>query len=237
MIDATELGLPQTRKRHVLIACKGGAADIQAAVRALKRPLRPLRWAIEDLMDAESDDPLDRPAALSAENARRIAYLFDNDEYNLPDRLRPDSRKGGHAYPAIYGRLKWDAPAGTITTGFSSPRTRALYTPRAAQNPHPARGGADSGLLRPIPVQAGQRRIPNQNRAGEDDRRRRPAAHRLRRRRRRPRRAERQTRERPARIGGLGRADIGARGCPSPQSRGRRANARMTGWGRGNDGV
>ena len=131
VIDATELGLPQTRKRHVLIACKGGAADIQAAVRALKRPPRPLRWAIEDLMDTESDDPLDRPAELSAENMRRIAYLFDNDEYNLPDRLRPDSHKGGHTYPAIYGRLKWDKPAGTITTGFSSPG-RGRYV-------HPAR--------------------------------------------------------------------------------------------------
>ena len=71
MIDATELGLAQTRKRHVLIACKGGSADIGAAVRALKRPPRPLRWAIEDLMDTESDDPIDRPAALSAENTRR----------------------------------------------------------------------------------------------------------------------------------------------------------------------
>ena len=71
VIDATELGLAQTRKRHVLIACKGGAADVEAAVRALKRPPRPLSWAIEDLMDTESDDPIDRPAALSDENTRR----------------------------------------------------------------------------------------------------------------------------------------------------------------------
>ena len=183
-------------------------------------------------MDTESDDPIDRPAELSAENMRRIAYLFDNDEYNLPDRLRPDSHKGGHTYPAIYGRLRWDKPAGAITTGFSSPG-RGRYI-------HPARGGADSGLLRPIPVQADQRRIPDQNRAGEDDRGRRPAAHRLRRRSRRPRRAERQTRERPARIGGLGRADIGARGCPSPQSRGRRSNGvsrPLDSSFRGNDGA
>ena len=131
VIDATELGLPQTRKRHVLIACKGGAADIEAAVRALKRPPRNLRWAIEDLMDAESDDPMDRPAELSAENMRRIGYLFDNDEYDLPDDLRPDSHKGGHTYPAIYGRLRWDKPAGAITTGFGSPgRGRYVHPER-----------------------------------------------------------------------------------------------------------
>ena len=134
VMDAVRTGLPQTRKRHVLIACKRGAADIDAAVRALERPPRPLRWAIEDLMDtADSDggDPLHRPAELSAENARRIAHLFDNGEYNLPDALRPDSHKGGHTYPAIYGRLRWDAPCGTITTGFRSPgRGRYIHPER-----------------------------------------------------------------------------------------------------------
>ena len=133
VVDAVRTGLPQTRKRHILIACKGGAADIEAAVRAVERPPRPLRWAIGDLMDAdaESGDPLHRPAELSAENARRIDYLFDNGEYNLPDALRPDSHKGGHTYPSIYGRLRWDAPSGTITTGFRSPgRGRYIHPER-----------------------------------------------------------------------------------------------------------
>ena len=46
--------------------------------------------------------------------------LVENDEYDLPNHLRPDCHKNGHTYPAVYGRMRWDQPSHTITAGFTS---------------------------------------------------------------------------------------------------------------------
>ena len=140
VVDAVELGLPQTRKRHILIACRTGQPDIQATIDQLKRPPRDLRWAIGDLLDVEPADLMDTPADLSEVNRRRIEYLFDEGIYDLPNEQRPDSHKGGHTYPSIYGRLKWDKPSGTITTGFNTPgRGRYIHPDRQRTlTPHEA---------------------------------------------------------------------------------------------------
>ena len=121
IINAVDIGLPQTRKRHVLVASRTRKPDIDTAIRALARRETDLRWAIEDLTNVESNDPMDTTGELSVENRRRIDHLFDNDEYDLVDYMRPGSHRNGHTYPSIYGRLRWDMPSGTITTGFNTP--------------------------------------------------------------------------------------------------------------------
>ena len=140
IVDAVALGLPQTRKRHILIASKYAKPNLAATVDSLARPERDLGWAIRDLLDADTSNPLDAPANLSEVNRQRIGYLFDNDEYDLPNEWRPDSHKGGHTYPSIYGRLRWDKPSGTITTGFNSPgRGRYIHPERRRTiTPHEA---------------------------------------------------------------------------------------------------
>ena len=55
------------------------------------------------------------------ENMKRIDWLFDNDEFDLPNRLRPKCHQKEHNYKSIYGRMHADKPSGTITTGFTSP--------------------------------------------------------------------------------------------------------------------
>ena len=138
--DAVALGLPQTRKRHILVASKVAQPDLGATLDALARPERNLLWAIGDLVDTDSTDPMDVPADLEEVNRQRIAYLFENDEYDLPNEWRPDSHKDGHTYPSIYGRLRWDRPSGTITTGFNSPgRGRYIHPElRRTITPHEA---------------------------------------------------------------------------------------------------
>ena len=77
---------------------------------------------------------------LSADNQRRIKWLFDNDEFDLPNHQRPECHQNGHSYPANYGRLSWDRPAPTITTGFLTPgRGRFIHPiePRVL-SPHEA---------------------------------------------------------------------------------------------------
>ncbi len=124
VLSALHLGIPQTRSRYFMVAVKGALPAADVPVRELISPLerrqRDLRWAMGDL---ESREPggIHRAAELSSENRRRIDYLFDNDSHELPDAERPDCHKNGHTYRSVYGRLRWDQPAGTITTGFFTP--------------------------------------------------------------------------------------------------------------------
>jgi DNA (cytosine-5)-methyltransferase 1 len=83
---------------------------------------------------------MDEVAELSPENAERVEWLFSNDEYDLPLHMRPDCHKEGTSYGAVYGRMKWDAPAPTLTTGFLTtgrgrfihPKRPRTITPREA---------------------------------------------------------------------------------------------------------
>lgn len=140
IVSAVELGIPQTRKRHVLVASRTHKPDIDSVIRALTRRETDLRWAIEDLASIVSDDPTDASGELSIENQRRIDHLFDNDAYDLVDSMRPGSHQNGHTYPSIYGRLRWDMPSGTITTGFNTPGRGRYVHPsnRRTLTPHEA---------------------------------------------------------------------------------------------------
>jgi DNA (cytosine-5)-methyltransferase 1 len=121
VVDLGRLGVPQRRRRLVLVASRDRHFDIAAVVERHRVPQRTVQWAIDDLVDQVSSDTFNEPARSAPATRRRIAYLFDNDLYELPDSERPPCHAGGgHSYSSIYGRLSWDAPAQTITTGFYS---------------------------------------------------------------------------------------------------------------------
>jgi DNA (cytosine-5)-methyltransferase 1 len=128
MLSAAEVGWPQSRKRHFLVARRQGEPIDLAVIRALLRDEpRSVWWAIESLEDHVDQDPVSQVTAVSDRNQERIDWLFDNDEYDLELLERPDCHKAGTSYMAVYGRLKKDEPAPTITTGFMSPG-RGRYT-------------------------------------------------------------------------------------------------------------
>ena len=129
ILAADQMGGAQTRKRYFLIASRVGepAAElsIKDVAKGLKHGARSLQWAIGDLLsDPKAEvktNIMDTTPMLSADNLIRIHHLFDNDLYDLPDEVRPDCHKNGHTYPSVYGRLWWDKPSQTITTGFLTP--------------------------------------------------------------------------------------------------------------------
>src|SRR5262249_42014582 len=54
-------------------------------------------------------------------NSKRIAWLFSHGKFDLPNSQRPKChREKPHSYNSVYGRLRWNLPAQTITTGFGS---------------------------------------------------------------------------------------------------------------------
>jgi len=135
VLSAARIGWPQTRKRHFLAALQvDRPVDLRVVESTLASDPRSVGWAIGDLLEVDQSNFLDQPSRLSEENEARIKFLFDNDAYTLPNHIRPLKHQDGHTYPSSYGRMNWDAPAGTITTGFMTPgRGRFIHPllPRA----------------------------------------------------------------------------------------------------------
>lgn len=129
VLAADKLGGAQTRKRFFLVASRVVSSEreltIKGVAKGLKNSARPLSWAIGDLLRDPSDESgtsvMDTTPAMSADNVTRIQHLFENDLHDLPNEIRPNCHRNGHTYPSVYGRLWWDKPSQTITTGFLSP--------------------------------------------------------------------------------------------------------------------
>lgn len=122
VVAFADLGVAQTRRRHVLLATARDQPTPSAILDELAadQDLRDLRWAIGDLVAIEQPGLLDRPPQASPENLGRMRYLLDNDAYDLPNHLRPECHRGDHSYKSMYGRLRWSEPAQTVTSGYGS---------------------------------------------------------------------------------------------------------------------
>lgn len=121
-VAAHAFGVPQRRHREIVIASLEPNFDESFFDRLTEHyscDERSVGWAIGDLLDIKSDHAIDELTQVSKVSKQRIDWLFDHDEYDLPDRMRPDCHKlNEHSYKSVYGRLYWDRPAWTITTGF-----------------------------------------------------------------------------------------------------------------------
>lgn len=145
VIAADDLGWAQTRKRFFIVAALNETpVSLQVIKREFHQPAHGVGWAIGDLLDQEVGQEVGRvehtTGNMSAENQERVLRLFKEDLYNLPNDSRPKCHQGGTTYSSVYGRMWWDKPAPTLTTGFQSPgrgrfvhplRPRVL-TPREA---------------------------------------------------------------------------------------------------------
>ena len=121
--DAAALGWPQTRKRFFLIASKdvvpievGAVASALAAESTL-----PVTWALNSAKAMNGDSFMDELPAISKENQRRVNFLFENELHELPNSERPECHREGTTYKSVYGRMRANQPAPTLTAGFLSP--------------------------------------------------------------------------------------------------------------------
>jgi DNA (cytosine-5)-methyltransferase 1 len=121
IVRIERLGVPQHRHRYVLIASKTREVSLETLLAAHYTPERSFEWACAELADAEPDTDFNTPSRPSTRNANRIAYLFGEGkgDHNLPNNQRPKCHRKPHSYRSVYGRLWWDRPAQTITTGFT----------------------------------------------------------------------------------------------------------------------
>ncbi|HVV89506.1 MAG TPA: DNA cytosine methyltransferase [Solirubrobacterales bacterium] len=135
-IDLATIGVPQRRIRHVLVATKGKPFKWDLPI---TEP-RDVRWAIGDLAGTTGSTVFDSASNPNDENRARMEWLLKNDEYDLPNKLRPVCHQSDHSYRSMYGRLRWDRPAQTITSGFGSMGQGRFVHPARARTltPHEA---------------------------------------------------------------------------------------------------
>ena len=129
VLDFAGLGVPQIRRRHVLIGVhrsREASRRLSSLDRLLSQPeeTRSVDWAIGDLASAYMGEGrgFDQSTVPSSDNRSRLDWFRTNPRsVNLPDSERPTChRDKPHSYRAVYGRLSPDRPANTITTGFGS---------------------------------------------------------------------------------------------------------------------
>lgn len=143
VLAADKIGWPQTRKRFFLIASRDSIPlNLSVLGAGMGRAALPITWLFDDLEGGALNDAdiMNSVPHLSKENEARVNWLFDNDEHNLPNEIRPDCHKNGTTYTATYGRMFGDQPAPTITGGFLTPgrgrfihpHERRVLTPREA---------------------------------------------------------------------------------------------------------
>ena len=123
VVECARYGVPQTRKRLVLLASMLGPIELVAPTNA-EREIATVRQAIGALppLDAgasDPEDPLHAACGLSGLNVRRIRASKPGGTWRDWDpalRAACHAKDSGKTYPSVYGRMEWDAPAPTITT-------------------------------------------------------------------------------------------------------------------------
>lgn len=116
-------GAPQGRRRLVVLASKHGLPRLLTPLEfgACRTTVRDAIGHLPPLTAGGADlhDPLHRAASLTPLNLDRVRASRPGGTWrDWPKRLRLacHSRASGASYPSIYGRMRWDAPAPTITT-------------------------------------------------------------------------------------------------------------------------
>ncbi|MEK0445805.1 MAG: Site-specific methylase [Verrucomicrobiota bacterium] len=130
VVDSWQYGVPQTRRRMVLLASRHG--DIRMIEPTIDKP-KTVRQAIGHLRavsagEAAPRDKLHVSSTLSEKNLKRIRVSKPGGTWrDWPEHLIAACHRAesGRTYPGVYGRMEWDKPAPTMTTqcyGFGNGR-------------------------------------------------------------------------------------------------------------------
>ncbi|MGO2288567.1 MULTISPECIES: DNA cytosine methyltransferase [Pseudomonas] len=130
-VACVDYGLPQQRRRHVLLASRLGEINLIPPTHA-GTPVT-VQQAIGHLPavaagECHPNDPLHRAATLSPLNQRRIIYSSQGGSWrDWPQELVAEChrKESGSTYASVYGRMRFDQPSPTMTTlcfGFGNGR-------------------------------------------------------------------------------------------------------------------
>ena len=125
VVDASNYGVPQRRKRLILLASRLGKIQLIPPTHLENKVS--VRDAIANLPPIEAgcpcpSDRLHYARKLSENNLRRIQASVPGGTWrDWPEDLRLPchKQKTGESYASVYGRMRWDEVSPTITTQFT----------------------------------------------------------------------------------------------------------------------
>jgi DNA (cytosine-5)-methyltransferase 1 len=130
VVECADYGVPQTRKRIVLIGSRHGPIQLIRPTHLHHRTVRDAISGTQPLRAGWTSiyDPLHTSSELSPMNLERIRHSRPGGSWrDWPDHLVAACHRTstGRSYPSVYGRMEWDKPAPTLTTqcfGFGNGR-------------------------------------------------------------------------------------------------------------------
>lgn len=129
-VHCPDYGIPQSRKRHVLLASRIGGISLIPPSPKKYKTVKESIGNLEPLVAGQQseNDPLHACSMLSKKNLLRIKASKPGGTWrDWPKELVAECHKKqtGKSYPGVYGRMEWDSPAPTMTTqcfGFGNGR-------------------------------------------------------------------------------------------------------------------
>ena len=125
IVFCPDYGVPQNRKRLVLLASKLGDISIVPPTFNSKnyRTVRTAIGSLPPLKAGETDkyDLLHTASSLSAINMKRMKMSVPGGtwrEWTEDLKLQCHQKESGGTYRSVYGRMEWDSPSPTITSQF-----------------------------------------------------------------------------------------------------------------------
>ena len=124
-IKLAKYGIPQSRRRLVLVASRHGPIRLPEETHGPGTPnekydtVRDWISHLPPIQAGEEHDKVSnhRAASLSARNMERVKSTPEGGGHrDWPEELKLDCHKGFSGYSDVYGRMSWDAPASGLTT-------------------------------------------------------------------------------------------------------------------------
>ena len=122
VLNAADYNVPQRRRRMILLAGRGGKIPFA-------RPLR-TRRTVRNAIAELADTTVSRPDCLHRQMERRSAKIMrlikavpknGGNRADLPHRYILECHKSCTGFKDVYGRMRWDDVAPTITSGCVNP--------------------------------------------------------------------------------------------------------------------